>query len=403
MEMKKVVVLVFMVIGCAGLAWGEHQLDGVSGVSWDFGITQIYQANVKGGLSTHSRRGRYTGSYDFELSGDLEKLMGAEGLRFYMLVEGYWPRAGGIDPSSVGSFFGTNNDAYGNRAIEVTELWFERSFSDGTLLLRVGKMDLTGGFECHGCPVAFDTSLIANDETTQFLNPSLVNNPAIPFPDYGLGVSVYYNPVSWWYIAGAVADAQADRGETGFNTTFHGPDYFFSIFETGVTPTIDSAKGPLQGAYRIGIWNDPRDKANSAATRTYRGDTGFYLSCDQMLKKENPDTDDSQGLGVFCRYGYAHSARNDLTNFWSAGVQYEGLFEGRDQDVLACGFAQGFFSDKASSVYTEDYESLFEVYYNAAVTERLNITPSLQYIVNPGGDRTVSDTVVVGIRAQMLF
>jgi len=76
-----------------------------------------------------------------------------------------------------------------------------------------------------------------------------------------------------------------------------------------------------------------------------------------MLIKENAGPEDSQGLGTFLRYGYANSKKNDITNFWSAGFQYQGPLDGRDDDVLGVGFAQGFFSDKAPSTYTEDYET----------------------------------------------
>jgi carbohydrate-selective porin OprB len=33
----------------------------------------------------------------------------------------------------------------------------------------------------------------------------------------------------------------------------------------------------------------------------------------------------------------------------------------------------------------------------------MNISPSIQYIANPGGSSAVSDAVVLGVRAQMLF
>jgi len=44
-----------------------------------------------------------------------------------------------------------------------------------------------------------------------------------------------------------------------------------------------------------------------------------------------------------------------------------------------------------------------ELYYNAAVTPWLSISPSVQYVFNPGGDRTVDDAVVLGFRVQMTF
>jgi len=372
-----------------------------SGIEMDVGVTNIYQQNVRGGISKHRRAGRLTGSYDLELSADLEKLLGIERTSLYMLTESSY--SGGINGPSVGSFFGVNDDAGSDRSMDVTELWIEMALLNDTLFIRAGKIDLTGGFECRGCPVTFDGSTYANDETAQFLNSALVNNPTIPFPDYGLSFIIYYNPVKWWYASAGMADAQADVREIGFRTAFHEEDYFLYIFETGITPQLDSTKGPLQGAYRVGLWYDPQPKANSDSTKRYRDDVGLYLSCDQMLIKENDNPQDSQGLGSFFRFGYAESKKNDLANFLSFGFQYQGLLEGRDNDVLGAGFAHGTFSDQASTTYTDDYESLVEVYYNAQVTPWLNISPSVQYIANPGGDKTVSDAVVLGVRVQMTF
>jgi len=373
------------------------------GIEIGLGVTNIYQQNLRGGISTHRRAGRLSGSYDLELSADFEKLLGIEGGSVFMHTEGVWSKSAGIDEPSVGSAFGVNGDARNRRTIDVTELWYEQSLLDETMRIRLGKMDLTCGFEHHNCPVSFDCSSYANDETTQFLNGALINNPTIPFPDYGLGVAVHYTPLGSWYVSAAVADAQADLRETGFRTTFYGQDYFFYIFETGITPQLSSANGPLQGAYRAGLWYDPQPKANADSTKNYRDDVGFYLTCDQMLIKENDDSQDSQGLGAFFRFGYADSKKNDIANFWSFGLQYQGPFESRDDDVLGLGFAQGIFSDKASATYTDDYESALELYYSAKITPWLNISPSIQYIANPGGDKSASDAVMLGVRAQMSF
>jgi porin len=374
-----------------------------SGIEVTLGITSIYQANVKGGTSTHNRRGRHAGSYDLEITADMQKLLGMEGGSLYIHTEGLWSRSAGIDGASVGSAFGVNGDAGARRSMDITELWYEQSMLEGALLLRIGKMDLTGGFECRGCPVSFDGSAFANDETAQFLNSALVNNPTIPFPDYALGIAAYYNPIEWWYVSMGVVDAQNDARETGFRTSFHKEDYFFYILETGITPRLASAKGPLQGAYRIGVWYDPQPKRNADGIKNYRDDVGFYLSLDQTLAKENSEPGDTQGLGAFFRYGYAGSRRNNITNFFSAGFQYEGLFEGRDEDVLGIGYAHGTFSDSARTTYPEDYESVLELYYNAPLAGWLNVSPNVQYVTNPGGSKTAKDAVVFGLRMQMIF
>ena len=377
--------------------WGLNDELADKGIEVGFGVTSIYQANVKGGTSTHARRGRHSGSYDLELSADLQKLLGFETGSISMLVEGGWPDAEGIDAGSVGSAFGVNADAIGNDAMLVKELYYHGPVFSDNLTLMIGKIDFTG---------VFDASAYADCECTQFLNAAFVDDPTIPFPQYSLGVVLTYDLTDSWYIMGGIADAQADSRESGFRTAFHDEDYFFYALEAGITPELDSANGAMPGAYRVGLWNDPQPKANTdlgEAGKNYRDDVGVYTSFDQMLYKENAHAEDSQGLGVFFRYGYADDKRNDITNFWSVGFQYQGLIEGRDDDVLALGFAKGVFSNKASTTYTDDYESVFELYYSAALTPWLNISPSVQYIANPGGDKAVSDAVILGVRVQMTF
>lgn len=372
------------------------------GIEVALGLTNIYQQNTHGGLSTHRQQGRHTGSYDLEITSDLQKLIGVEGGTLYVHTEGGWSTTD-IDATSVGSVFGVNGDAGGRRSMDVTELWYEQALFGESLLIRLGKLDITGGFECRGCPVSFDGSLYANDETGQFLNSALVNNPTIPFPDFGLGAIIHWNPIEMWYASIGAIDAQADGRETGFQTAFHNEDYFFYVAETGITPQLSSANGSLQGAYRVGVWNDPQPKANSDSNKTYRDDVGLYLSCDQMLCKESKDPKDTQGLGTFFRYGLANDRKNDISDFWSAGFQYQGLLDGRDDDVFGIGFAQGAFSNEASSTYTADYESVLETYYNVQVSPWWNVSPSVQYIANPGGADGVTDALVLGVRSQMAF
>jgi len=374
--------------------WGLNDRLSDKGIEIGFEITNVYQANVKGGLSTHNRKGRHVGRYDMELSADLEKLLGIEGGSFFIHGWGGWPDEEGIDGLSVGSYFGTNAVSIGNRGMDIVECFYEGPFFSNNLTLAIGKLDFTG---------IFDASEYADDECTQFLNASLVDDPAIPFPQQGLGAVLTWDVTDSWYIMGGIGDAQADSRETGFRTTFCGEDYFFYALETGITRQLNSVNGPMPGTYRVGIWYDPQPKASADSANAHRDDVGLYLSCDQMLIKENDAPQDSQGLGAFFRYGYADSKRNDVADFWSIGFQYQGLFEGRDDDRLGLGFAQGFFSDHASTTYADDYESALEIYYNARITPWLNISPSIQYVANPGGDKTARDAVVLGTRAVISF
>jgi porin len=389
---------------------GKTLLADTGPFSFTFGLTNIYQQNMRGGLSTNDGRGRLAGSYDVEMTTDLKRLLGIENAELYTHVEGWWPKTEGIDSVSTGSYFGVNGDAGTRDAAVVTELWYQQFFMDGDLTMRAGKMDLTGGFECSGCPVSFDCNPYANDETQQFLNSSLVNNPTIPFPVYTLGVAAHYAPGNDWYVTAAAADSQGDYRETGFRTAFHDEDYFFYIAETGITPRLDSSRGPLQGIYALGVWYRPEPSAISVPEgedeKYYRDNTGIYVNCGQMVMKETEDDNDTQGLGTFFRYGYAPSSRNDMTQFYSAGVSYQGLLDGRDNDVLAVGMSRGYFSDGAARVYTEDSETVFETFYNIEMSKWMTVTPSVQYVADPSSvdnGREIKDAVVFGLRAQMVF
>ena len=98
--------------------WGLNDELADSGIELGFGITNIYQSNIKGGTGTHNRRGRFNGSYDLETWADLQELLGFENGNVYMLVEGGWPDAEGIDAASVGSAFGVNADTGSNKTIK---------------------------------------------------------------------------------------------------------------------------------------------------------------------------------------------------------------------------------------------------------------------------------------------
>lgn len=370
------------------------------GLSLALSATQVYQGVMHGGQATGRHAGRYAGSYDLEAEVDLEAAAGLRGASVYVLAEGSWSE--GLDASSVGSLFGVNDDAGGDRSADVTELWYQQALAGGKVLVRAGKVDLTGGFECRGCPVSFDGNAFANDETTQFLNGALVNNPAIPFPDNGLGLVVHAEPVPGWYVSVGIADAQADARETGFRTAFHGEDYFFSVYETGLVVDVPSVQGPRRGAYRVGFWYDPQPKDRFDGG-SERDDMGLYASLDQVLLRESDDPADSQGLGVFFRFGCADQDLNAVRTFWSAGAQYQGLLPGRDADVLGVGVARCRLTDAAGAGFTARHETALEAYYAIQVAPWLTVSPHVQFVANPGGDGTVPDAAILGVRVQAAF
>lgn len=384
------------------------------GLTIDLGLTTIFQQNARGGLKTHNAH-RITGSFDLEMTLDLEKLARIPGATVYAWAEMTWDE--GISERYVGDLFGVNYDAVGDLPIALRELWYEQQLGDH-VRLRVGRLWLGEDF---------DLNAYANDETSQFINSGLVNAPSIPFPDYGNGVQLFIEPCEWFYFGALAADAHADGEETGFETTFHGPADFVSMFELGFLPKWESSSGRLPGGYRFGLWYDPQSKEVffddlDGRRRTIphkRDDLGFYSSFDQLVWREptedaaesQPASDESeteedespQGLGVFARYAYAPGDVNEIEHFWSAGFQYQGAIPRRDDDVLGFGVASGRLSRNLELAGWDPHtETVLETYYRAQVFPWLGVSPHVQWVLTPGGENG-RDALVFGVRLQATF
>ncbi len=368
------------------------------GIEFNLQLTTIYQQNFHGGVRTH-RGHDITGRADTELTLSTEPMGLWKGGTFYTFAESGWNDA--ID-DRIDDIFGVNAAALGDEEIRVRELWYEQTFLDEKIRVKFGKYDMA---------VDVDTNAYANYEITQFMNGALVNTGNIPLPDFGIGGVVSIQPTEWFYTTFAMGDAQANGDQTGLNTAFHDEDYFLYVTEFGFMPVWETAWGKLPGGYRFGLWYDPQPKEeffNDLGGRrrtipTKRDDVGFYFNMDQMVFKENPENDgDTQGFGLFFRYGYAHSDVNEVEHFWSVGGQYQGLIPTRDNDVLAFGFAQGILSRRLQALENRDRESAYELYYNIELAPWCHLSPNLQYVANPAGGGS-RDALVGGLRLQMAF
>jgi len=354
-----------------------------AGVEIGIGFTAIGQANHKGGIATHPE-GEWTTSWDGEISLDFGKLGLWEGGGAFVHLEG--SNGDGIDARHVGSLFGVNGDELSTdgRSLQMSEYFVHHTFGDGVVTVTVGKQDGTNDL---------DTNAYANDECCEFLNSALVNNPTVPFPDYALGAQVVVQPCERIHLAAIVLDANADGGESGFSTAFSGDSQWFFAAEAGL--------GAGRGALRVGGWHDSSDYDALARSGTRQGAWGAYVSADQLILREGPDEEGSQGLGLFARYGYAPDDFSEVEHFWSAGFQYRGPIPTRDDDSLGMGIARGCVGSPVRDETRHNAESVLEAYYRAALTDFAAVTLDLQYIRRPGAN--ADSTLVPGLRVQIDF
>jgi porin len=382
--------------------WGARPWLEEHGITFEMATTAYFQSVARGGLNTRHAH-NIIGTNDIELTFDFTKLRLVPGGTAYMWATNAW----GESPSTrgwVGDLFGVNGGEVGNRPMDVHELWYEQALLDDKLRIRLGKLCLAS---------SFDTNDFASwDPTTQFMNYGLNVAPNIPFPANGfgaLGVQSFVTPVPWLYLGAGVVDADAIFNDCGFATTFHGPANTFSMYEFGLAPTFAER---LPGHYRFGLWYDPQPKEeffdSLGGRRTTiprkRDDVGFYVNFDQVLWREKPeDEENTEGLGIFARYSYAHADANLIEHFWSFGGQYQGLIPRRDNDVLALGVGQGLLSKQSRLAGFDPHcETALETYYAIQLLPWLTLTPDMQWILRPGGENG-RDAWVIGLRLQVTF
>ena len=360
------------------------------GIELGIGLTAIWQANHRGGLQPKPE-GKLTTSWDVELTLSTEKLGLWQGGTALVYLEG--TKGTGIDGRYVGSYFGVSADASdrSDHHAQFSEYWYEHAFGENLLSVRVGKIDATRDF---------DTNAFANCECTQFVNGALVNNPTVPFPDYALGAQVFLRPCSGFYVAAGAFDANAEGWTSGRDTALESNSDWFVVAEAGVEAALPGTK--LPGAWRIGAWHDPTRYGDEEARElSSKGESGWYVSVDQMVWRESADAEDTQGLGLFARYGYAPDDYCEVEHFWSVGARYQGLIPTRGDDVVGFGIAQGKLGQPTRRTTPHDNETVWECYYSLLIGGGAALTLDVQYIKHPAA--TAKSSVVPGIRFQLDF
>jgi len=349
------------------------------GVTSTLNLWVTYQGNVTGGLSTGDDA---NGLYWFANHFDLERLVGLPGADAYVLVEGGWNE--GVN-SSVGALMNVTGTAVGDEPIGVTRLWYGQELLSKRLRLRLGKIDVTTeNFDFHGRSVAFDAMPYGNSPRTQFLDSGLVNNASVPFPAAALAGMLLAEPVERWYVAAAGFDRQSNAFDWSYSDAF---EDWMVVGETGVVALL--WKPDLVGSYYVGYWYSTFPGAPDGQ--------GAYVGVAQELYREPGEA--NQGLGLLARYGYADRNPSGIRHFWSIGGEYRGLVPGRDDDILALGWAQAFTREPR---FGAPYEGALEFYYRARLTRWLHVGPHIQYVANPGSS-DLDDAWTLGIRGQLTF
>jgi carbohydrate-selective porin OprB len=280
----------------------------------------------------------------------------------------------GLD-AHVPSFSGLNGVAgsTGDR-VRFREAWVEHSAFDDHLVLTAGKIDLSN---------YFDSNAVAGDENSQFLSSAFVHSAILGFPANGPGMRVEAKLAEPLTLGLGYGSGAADGPDGADSADIF--DHGFGIAQLG----YKHKAGELEGNYRVYASLD--GALPDLETKLVRKNAlGFGLSIDQQV---------SEKLTLFARYGQRDKDAYTTRMAWSAGGQLAGLFEQRKNDIL--GFAYG--QVQAAGAVADSQERLAEAYYKFKVSDQIEVTPVVQYLMNPAGNSGADNVVALAVRTRVSF
>jgi carbohydrate-selective porin OprB len=246
--------------------------------------------------------------------------------------------------------------------VDVREAWIKSEFLHQTLAISAGRLDLTN---------YFDRNAGANDETRQFLSDALVNNPALGLISNGAGVSVVYDPKK-------TVNFKVGFQQNAPNTPSLSQS-LLSLAEIGILVKPFSLPA---GNYRFWVRSDNTVDGHKQATG---------VSFDQKVTDQ---------MTFFGRVGYGYVANNVQNGnmlFYSGGFQLAKRFVFYPGDAWGIGFAQTNLTSGAAR------EHLGEAYYNFQLTERLRLSPRVQYLRESRLTTRPVSYFLPGLRLQAVF
>lgn len=185
-------------------------------------------------------------------------------------------------------------------------------------------------------------------------------------------------------------------GQTGLATGRHGPKTFYgNPSDLFVVAQADTTwgDGVRPGRLGVGYWQHTGEFAR------FDGDTdeharGTYLVLDQDLGPLR----DRGALGGYLQLGFADGDVSEVESHLGLGLVWSEFLEGRD-DAVGVGLTHVSLSSEAE--FDEDSELTVELFWRTAPAGWLLLKPDLQYVFHPGGDSSLDDAWILGLRAEL--
>ena len=281
-----------------------------------------------------------------------------------------------IAPQQLGSemgYVGLTAITFSSAGTILTNLYWQQSFRDNRLAFIAGIVDVTDFISVYGLV----------NPWADFHNLTFSTDPTIPAPNQGLGAAVRGTIGENFYLLAGLADANGDPGDPldSFDSFFTTHEYF-KFVEFG---WVSSYENRFSDNVHLTVWQ--------ADERTVAGVPDGWGASFSFSRKIN-----DRWL-PFVRAGYAEDGGALLERSLSAGIGY---FTKGHSDVLGVGLNWGRPPSEPDGPRLNDQYTV-EVFYNMQLFQHTNITPNIQWIIDPALNPEEDSLWVFGLRARVSF
>ncbi|MDT4290346.1 carbohydrate porin [Methylomonas sp. MO1] len=377
---------------------------------------------LPGGVATGGREtgADFWGSVDYSLNLDTGKMgLWPGGFFKFEGISSFgntlYNEAGAMIPTNMSSLHpGFNQPSSGLMEASYTQFLSEHA---GVMMGKLNLLDFTPN-EFYG------------DYNTQFLNTAL-NLPLafamVPISAYGGGVIGL--PTKDITLMALALDASGTPDENDISKAFDDGVTLMSGASIKIKPFGLAGHQAISGVWsnktRFSLTQDPDNLARALLTQRFPflGNPGpilerilrerfpdLLIPVQPFNRKENtwsvvysfdqyfwqPDGDSKRGLGVFFNFGATDGNPNPIQYTYMMGIGGKGVFASRPHDSFGIGWARTQFSDQFVPLLRErlglglDHEDAVELYYAAAITPWLDVSPHLQ-VVNSALSKTLDE------------
>ncbi len=385
---RRVVFCTLLIGSTAGLAASEPQSD-ARVFSAELGYVADLLHNASGGIRNGSA---YLQNIDATISFDLGRIFGPGGGSMFAYL--LWNNASTFSDRYTGDTQVVSNiDA--EQAFRLYEFWYQHPFSDG-LDLKFGLYDLNSEFDAVDSAGLFlngSHGIVPTYSQTGERGPSV-------FPATSLTARLEWridnNNLVRYALLDAVPGDPDNPSATAIKLSsregvLHAFEYtreFPGALRLGLGAFSYSAE--FESLHESDAWGNPVRRG---------GNAGWYGFAEGMAYT---DAAHRRTASVFIRYGTANGALNPFESYLGAGTILSGFVPQRPDDQIAVSVAMARCGgDFRAASGAERHETAIEFTYRAHINDRLQIQPDIQYIINPGAERTIENALVLGIRLEL--